>query len=191
MKRAGLVRQMTWLAMAIGVVTGWPGQPIVGPAAAAMYQWTTPDGVIGLTDDPGRIPEQYRATARPYQNPETQPPVKQRPAGAAGPDSSSVATNAAADVDQNGHDQAWWHERVQSLIDERTDLTSQRNALNQKYNQLHYFGRDTIGELNLQQTLYKQIADLTQEIDTINQQLTSGLPDEARQAGAPPGWLRN
>jgi hypothetical protein len=194
MKRAGLVRQMTWLAMVAGVLTGWPGQPAVGSAAAAMYQWTTPDGTIGLTDDPGRIPDQYRATAKPYQNPETRPSVKQPPAGATAPEaSSSVATNApaAADVDQNGHNRAWWRERIQSLTNERADLTSQRDALNQKYNQLHYFGRETIEERTLQQTLRKQLDDLTQGIDDINHQLTSGLPDEARQAGAPPGWLRN
>jgi len=190
MKRAGLLRRMAWLAMAGGLLAG----PAVSPAAAIMYQWTAPDGSIGLTDDPGRIPEQYRATAKPYQSPDM-PPASTPPSGAA-PESdapSSVATTApaTADVDNNGHDRAWWRDRVKTLTDQRADLTGQRNKLEEKFNQLYYFGTETIGELQLQQSLREQLDDLAGQISDIDQQLTSGLPDEARRAGAPPGWVRD
>jgi hypothetical protein len=170
---------------------------MVGPAAAAMYQWTTPDGVIGLTDDPGRIPDQYRSTAKPYQAPEIEPPLN-RPAAKTvtpAPSPSMTARESvappAAEVDQHGHDRAWWLARVQALTDQRAGLVDEQNTVEQKFNQLHYFGRETPEELSLQQTLRQELDDLTTRIAKIDQQLTSGLPDEARRAGAPPGWLRN
>jgi len=186
---------MAWVTMAAGLLTGLPGSPAVNPTAAATYQWTTPDGSIGLTDDPGRIPDQYRSTAKPYGGVEASPPQPPATAPPTKPHSSVATTTPAvssdANVDQNGHDQAWWQARVQALNDQRTDLTKQRSEIEQKFNQLHYFGRETIEELALQQKLRQQLDDLTSEINAINQQLTSSLPDEARRAGAPPGWLRN
>lgn len=196
MTRADVLRQMAWVTMAAGLLTGLPVAPAVGPTAAAMYQWTTPDGTIGLTDDPGRIPDQYRNTARPYGSPEESPPLKP-PATTTPPRApSSVATTSPAvspeaSVDQNGHDKAWWQARVQALTDQRADLIRQRSETEQKFNQLHYFGRETIEELALQKKLRQQLDDLTNEITTIDQQLTASLPDEARRAGAPSGWLRN
>jgi hypothetical protein len=42
-----------------------------------------------------------------------------------------------------------------------------------------------------QQTLRRRIKELDDQLVQIDRLLTDDLPDEARKAGAPPGWLRN
>jgi hypothetical protein len=176
------------------------------PVDAAMFQWTTPDGVIGITDDPGRIPEAYRSTAKPYQTPKGDGATLQR----FSPDASSPATAPpptaptdappgwtpptdappAGPVDQNGHDQAWWQEQVRSLKGERAGVQQERERVEQRLNKVFYFGRDTPQEQQEQAVLRKELETMDQDLARIDQRLTGGLPDEARQAGAPPGWLR-
>jgi hypothetical protein len=189
MKRAGLVRRLAWLA----IVTGWLACPAHG--AAAIYQWTTPDGVIGLTDDPGRIPDKYRATAKPYEPPDTaplsiQPAVEVNQPQPSPPTPADVETEPTMTVDQNGHDRAWWQARVQELKGQRADLVDQQEQTEKKVNEIQYFGRQTAGERQEQFQLNQQIDDLKKQIKAIDQQLTSGLADEARRAGAPQGWVR-
>jgi hypothetical protein len=157
------------------------------PVDAAMFQWTAPDGVIGMTDDPGRIPEAYRSTAKPYQTPKGDGSTLQR----FSPDASSSATAPpAGEVDQNGHDRAWWQERVRSLNGERAAVQQERERVEQRLNKVFYFGRDTPQEQQEQAVLRKELETMDQDLARIDQRLTGGLPDEARQAGAPPGWLR-
>jgi len=189
MKRVVLLQSMAWLVIAAGGLA-WPG---VG--AATFYEWTTPDGVIGLTDDPGRIPAQYRTTAKPYESPGVAP-YSIQPAANAGqpppsPPASEPDSSMTSAVDQNGHDRAWWQARVQELKSQRTDLISQQEQAQKKFNEIQYFGRQTYGELHEVELLREQIDDKTDQIKQIDQQLTSDLPNEARQAGAPLGWVRN
>jgi hypothetical protein len=189
-KRAGLLQRMAWLAIA----AGWLAWPALG--AAAVYQWTTPDGVIGLTDDPGRIPDKYRATAKPYESPGTAP-LSIQPAAKTGqsqpspPAPDAVTTAPMTTVDQNGHDRAWWQARVQQLKSQRVDLVDQQEKDKKRVNEIQYFGRQTAGERQEQFQLNQHIDDLKKQIDAIDQQLASGLANEARQAGAPLGWVRD
>lgn len=202
MKRAGLLQSTIWLInpvscavfWAVVWAAGWLAWPSVG--AATFYEWTTPDGVIGLTDDPGRIPEKYRKTAKPFDSSgnasySTQPAANAGQPQPSTPDGTSApATSTTSTVDQNGHDQAWWHARVQQLKSERADLVSQQEQDQKKFNEIQYFGRQTYGELHEQQILREKIDNMTGQIKQIDQQLTIGLPNEARQAGAPLGWVR-
>jgi hypothetical protein len=205
MNRAVLLPSLAWLdfkvfwavvwaaVWAVVWAAGWLAWP--GVAAATFYQWTTPDGVIGLTDDPGRIPAQYRTTAKAYESPGVAPYSIQPEANAgqpspSPPDSASDSSMTGA-VDQNGHDRAWWQARVQELKSQRTELVNQQEQAQKKFNEIQYFGRQTYGELHETQLLREQIDDMTGQIKEIDQQLTSDLPNEARQAGAPLGWVRN
>jgi len=194
-QRGGL--RLPWPVMAglaTGMAFGLMGGPVIGPATAVMYQWTTPEGVIGLTDDPGRIPEQYRATAKPYGNAAPAPAPKQTPTPTAKPQpipATAAPESPAPAVDNNGHGRDWWQARVQELRDQRADLVRQQAEAEKKFNEIHYFGRETYGELQLAQTLRQRADDLGKQIDAVDQQLTSGLANEARQAGAPVGWVRD
>ncbi|MEW6325588.1 MAG: DUF4124 domain-containing protein [Nitrospirota bacterium] len=156
------------------------------PAGAAVYQWTTPDGVIGLTDDPGRIPEQYRASAKPYRGPGSELSTVASPEA---PSTPAESAPPAEETDLFGHDEAWWKARVESLRAQRTKTQQEREAAEQKFNQLRYFGRETLEELQEQQMLQRHIDQLTEQLAKIDQQ-TRALSEEARKAGAPPGWLR-
>jgi len=193
MTRGDLPWRMVRLVIAALWATGWLMWPTVG--TATFYQWTTPDGEIGLTDDPGRIPPKYRATAKPYVSPgETPVSTVQPTAKSAQTQRSAPATGPAEStplLDHNGHDRAWWQARVHELKAQRAELVDQRKQVEKKSNEIQYFGRQTYGELNEVQKLRDQINDIGDQIKVIDQQLAHDLPNEARQAGAPPGWLRD
>ncbi len=163
------------------------GWLLVAPSGAAMYQWTMPDGSIGLTDDPGRIPEQYRASATPYRGPMSE--LTTTPAPSAAPPGSKTPAARAGETDQNGHNETWWRARTEALQEQRTTTLKERETTEQQINELHYFGRETVAELQEKQALRQHMAELTTQLTEIDRQ-TSDLSEEARKAGAPPGWLR-
>ena len=184
MNQAALPRSLLMLTVLLSATV---------PADAAMYQWTAPDGSIGLTDDPGRIPEPYRSTARPYHTPGSEftiaPPVSDAPPAL--PATPPAEETPAGEVDLNGHDRAWWEERIASVQVEQTALLEEREEAQEKLNQVQYLGNNTVKEMQEQQALQRRIKELDDQLAQIDRLLTDGLPDEARKAGAPPGWLRN
>lgn len=191
MKRAGLLQSMTWVAIAAG------GLALPSVGAATFYEWTTPDGSIGLTDDPGRIPEPYRKTAKPYDSPGVAPYSTQPSANAGQPQPTPSASDAGPAgpaiplLDKNGHNRDWWQARLHDLKNQRAELVERKNQAEKKSNEIQYFGRQTYGELNEVETLRQQIDEYGEQIKSIDQQLSTELPNEARQAGAPQGWVRD
>jgi len=156
--------------------------PSVG--AAVMYQWTTPDGVVGLTDDPGRIPERYRATATPHVESGTGLSMAPAPAQTA-----PATTGPSLDTDQNGHDQEWWQQRLDELNDQQASLQQQRTDLEQQLAQSLSLSMYTAADMEAQKEFRQQLDDVDHQISMLQAQ-RAALADEARQAGAPPGWLR-
>ena len=187
------MKQVAQLLILTGLFFLWPG---AHPAVSAVYQWTTPDGVLGLTDDPGRIPEAYRNTAKLYGGREETPKVE-RLGGSITPPSAQTPsegppseTSIRRNTDYQGHDREWWQARIQSLKAEQENIKKQRQVAEDRLNQLHYFGTDTLKELEEERILRNQIEELSQTLTALHQQLREDLPTEARKTGAPPGWLR-
>ncbi|HXZ24957.1 MAG TPA: hypothetical protein VEI24_01950 [Nitrospiria bacterium] len=181
-----------WVALWAAGWLMWPGV-----VSATFYEWTTPDGSVGLTDDPGRIPPKYRATAKPV-TPGDVPLSTVKPSANPVQSPSSPSDSGAGQsgssiphFDHNGHDKAWWQARVQELKDQRTELADQRKQLENKSNEVWYFGNQSAGARQEAYQLKQQADDLKNQIDNIDHQLSVDLPNEARLAGAPPGWLRD
>jgi hypothetical protein len=188
---ARLVIAFLWVTL---WAAGWLMTP--GVASATFYKWTTPDGSIGLTDDPGRIPPKYRATAKPVIPGDVpvstvKPSANPVQAPSSPSDSGGGQDATIPHVDHNGHDKAWWQARVQELKDQRAELVEQRKQAEKKSNEVQYFGRQTYGELHEVEQLRQEIDNIANQIKDIDQKLNTDLPNEARQAGAPPGWLRD
>ena len=164
-------------------------------ADATTYQWITPDGVVGLTNDPGRIPEQYRERATVYNG--TSKPPSREPAAEEGitvPQQTAVTTPAGPSIgeaDQHGHDRSWWQQQIREVKDQLTFIGNQRKTADEELNQLYYFGMETPEELQRQQFLREKIGEFDELLAKLERRLTEELPREARKAGALPGWLRD
>ncbi|HXC61526.1 MAG TPA: DUF4124 domain-containing protein [Nitrospiria bacterium] len=190
--------------------------------AGKIYRWMDENGVIGFTDDLSSLPEKYLKTATPYD--EAGPGERPTILEGMKPSQPSEELETPADVDNNGHDEAWWKNRIQELKTQRDVLLQEKERLQEEYNTryatwLNPFapGNKNIGEINKQinsgkpvdpklffglpvpqpeignnlEELKKQIVQADEELKDIEYDLSVGLPEEARKANAPPGWLRD
>lgn len=173
-------------------------------AAGGVYQWTDGKGVVHFTDDPGKIPKKFHDTVL-----ELRPPDKEKPKGIpseegieSGPPPESPPKPASASepersqvlpsepVDFHGHTRDWWRQRVQEWQNKKADaqanLTDARERLGHER-----FLNATTGNMERIQGISAEVSKYEAEVREAENMLTDGLPDEARKAQAPPGWLRD
>src|SRR5262245_40147314 len=84
------------LAFMVGLLVLWP--PL---ARATVYSWRGEGGVIMLSNDPGDVPEDQRASAQTY----TAKPAPRRPPEEAAPSYPTGAETAQLDAYQRGFEQ--------------------------------------------------------------------------------------
>ncbi len=152
-----------------------------------LYEWTDSNGGVHITDQPGSVPERYRSTVRQVKAPpeEETETIKQR----SFPD-SGLSDNGRNDSDGK---QAW-HQRMQEAKRHLADLEQQYQALDQKRNEvLGRWGGIASGHLEDSEEaarIEQEMIQVQQEISDTRNQVEVTIPDEARKAGIPPGWLR-
>jgi Domain of unknown function (DUF4124) len=155
---------------------------------AAVYRWQDEKGNVGFTDNPENIPDKYRDSATLFDG--TSLPTK--------PDentsqSTSPSTGSSEDlnaVDDNGHDEQWWRERIQELHHRKELLLAEKERLTNKINPLGNLGLGSIETNREAKEIKERLEQINSEIETIENDLNVLLPEEARKANAPPGWLR-
>lgn len=154
--------------------------------AGKVYEWIDDFGNVGFTDDPANIPVKYRKTA--IEEELEAPPLTQVRVSPEMPPPSQ-----APDTDDAGHDRTYWQGRVKVLRDRRADLQERKVEIVQDLETLNgrvENGIDTIKYLELRRQYLQELAKTKDDIKEIDRQLNDVLPEEARKANAPPGWLR-
>jgi hypothetical protein len=155
---------------------------------AAIYQWTDEKGNIAFTDDPNSIPEKYRDNATKMDDPKVPQKPKTDTSPAAPP--AMNPTNDTPDLDDEGHDEQWWRTRMQDLRHRKESLLSEKKGLMGRVSSLGRLGLGNIEENDQAKEMEIRIQEIDSEINKIDNELTVIIPDEARKANAPPGWLR-
>lgn len=179
----------------------------VAIAAGGVYQWTDGKGVVHFTDDPGKIPKKFHHTVLELRPPEKENGPKTAPSeneeegdqseSASRPESPSQSESSVKSppvpseaVDGQGHTREWWRERVQEWEKRRTD--AQANLADAQARLGHErFLNATTGNMERIQDISAEVSKYEAEVREAEDMLTDGLPDEARKAQAPPGWLRD
>jgi hypothetical protein len=160
-----------------------------------LYQWTDGQGNIGVADDLTKVPPQYRAGAKRMQQPG---------AADAGPDSremrqqapaeEQVDSGSAADADeikkaewqQRVHDAKRRAEAAESRLSDlerrKSELTAQWGGAGSALPPQHVL--DEIAKIEADK------AQARRDVDKANEEVNVTIPDQARKAGIPPGWLR-
>ena len=130
---------------------------------------------------------------------EAAPPVK--PSGKnkpAGP--PAIPEEAYAPTDDNGHDELWWRDRAGDWRKRRDEAMVRYKKAEVQWNEyngiLQNVDPKTVSQFEI--TKYQDLMgagrvgmdNAQAEIDEADRMLNDVLPEEARRAGAPPGWLR-
>ena len=102
-------------------------------------------------------------------------------------------------TDNNGHTEKWWRSRIDKLKKDRAFAEKRYKEAEAEWNQ--YVGiisnlgpsaaqYDIIKYQDLRGAARVKMDQAQADMDDIDHQLNESLPEEARKAGAPPGWVR-
>jgi len=182
------------IALAAVVLCGTIG---FGSAAAqgngSLYEWTDDRGVVNVTDDLSKVPDKYRSGRRSWAHLGPARPVRERshrrrrlplkqfpgPAGLSDEDRKAQWQRRMRDAKQQ---LAAAEDRYRQLSQRKSDMASQWGSA---------------GAALPPQDVLDQIAQIDRDLEKAKSDINDAknmvevtIPDEARKAGIPPGWLR-
>jgi len=160
-----------------------------------LYQWTDGQGNVGVADDLTKVPQQYRAKAKRMQQPGAADP---------GQDSRDMRQQAAQEerqdigspADDDDIKKAEWQQRVHEAKRRAEAAQGRLSDLERRKAELMTQWGGAGAALPPQHVLdeiAKIEADKVQarrDVDKANEEVNVTIPDQARKAGIPPGWLR-
>jgi len=158
-----------------------------------IYQWNDDRGIVHITDNLQNVPQKYRSRATQLM----QPDADKGSAGGQAQQGWRASDRESGDAAANEElKKAEWQQR---MIDAKLKL----QYAEEKYGQLENRKRELQSQwgsagaaLPTQEAMdeMKQVAaDLASakvEVDKARDLIKNVIPDEARRAGIPPGWLR-
>lgn len=103
---------------------------MAAPVCADTYQWTDSKGVVHFTDNPDKIPRQYRKKVRKRPSVKSETPVSVSPA-APKVEGRKEVTKSAPQL-YGGHDENWWRTTTGNLRQELAKLTEELPAKRDK-----------------------------------------------------------
>lgn len=182
------------IALAAVVLLGTGG---FGSAAAqgngSLYEWTDDRGVVNVTDDLSKVPDKYRSKAkkigRSGAGPGAQEKVSPQPKTA-----PQEFPGAAEQSDEARKRQ--WQLRMRDAKQRLADAEGHYRQLNQSKSDLAAQWGSSGAALPPQDVLDemaridRDIEAARKNIDDARNMVEVTIPDEARKAGIPPGWLR-
>jgi hypothetical protein len=192
----GLGRPLVMLSFRIAI---WLSVLWAGFAWAQLYKWTDAQGTVHLTDNPSRVPPEYRS--RVVVEPATAPtspatPSNEATATPADPAAPGEPPSSAPQLDRLGRGFDYWRTRAQQWSTRLQQATQERDRLIPLYRYTRQLANSTRdvwdrGRLEAETTrLEKAIAAVEAQINEAETMLQTTLPLEARQLGADPDWLK-
>jgi hypothetical protein len=153
-----------------------------GHARAEFYRWTDRDGREFYTNEKGKIPPEYRDSARPVEVHEERVSVGGTPAGPA--DRTAVIKTHK---DRNGRGEEYWRKRADTL---RRQIREQETAYDRVVKQQQEEERSGRMSEKSKKKYRASLEKKQEKLAGLRHELEVELPDEARKADALPGWLR-
>lgn len=176
-------------ALAFAAATAAPGQDAAQEQKKAyLYQWTDEKGIVHITDNATKIPPRYRSQAQKIEVVEEKETSEQQY------DRSAPLETGTADEAEEEIRKAEWQDRVRDWKQRQADAEKRYQQLERERNEL--FGRwggpayaPVEAKLRAEQ-LDRDMQAAQKQIDEARNMITVVIPEEARKAGIPPGWLR-
>jgi len=153
-----------------------------------IYQWTDDKGVLHITDGLGKVPEQYRDKATKLEQPQEEQGRPGLPKGRVPP------YRGFSDADAIEEDnKVEWQQRMKEARSQLADVEKRYQELEAK--RLEALGKGGIATGHREgpmeaERIEQEMQALKSELDAAREQVEVVIPEEARKAGVPPGWLR-
>jgi hypothetical protein len=168
------------------VTTGVAFTQADGQQSGILYQWVDDQGNVHATDRPSDIPEKYRSR------------VKKIGSGSGGQEPVIIEQQAEpepSEREENAqNDKAMWQQKIRDWKDRLADAETRYRSLEQERNGLFAaWGSPAVAPLAARQRaeqIDQQMQEVQQEIVKAKDMINNVIPEQARKAGIPPGWLR-
>jgi ElaB/YqjD/DUF883 family membrane-anchored ribosome-binding protein len=150
-----------------------------------LYEWTDNKGTLHITDALGKVPEQYRSQMRKREVPKGESPVSQ---------AGRVAPSPGFESSQDDLGKAQWQSRLRDWKQRRENAEKRLEGLERERNELfRAWGSAALAPIENRmkaEKIEQQMKDVQNEIERAKNMIEAVIPEEARKAGVPPGWLR-
>ena|ERR1700690_1383401 len=154
-----------------------------------LYQWTDAKGVVHIADGLDKVPKKYRDTAVKL----GQPNKEDADQGQQVHQESGHPSGADAD-DADAVEKAAWQQRMTDARQRLANSEKHYRELVQRRNELlQGWGGPASGQLAERieaDKVEQEMKEVQKEIDQARNDLDVVIPEIARKAGVPSGWLR-
>jgi len=171
-----------------------------GPAVQAaddlryLYQWKDDQGIVNVTDSLDKVPPKYRPKATQLLQPGAGKDEQRREDTREGEQPQDL--NAGAALDQDEIKKAEWQQRMHDAKRRLADAEERYSQIVQRRNELaSQWGssgaalppQNVLDEMN---RLDGEMARAKSDAEKARNEVDVTIPDAARRADIPPGWLR-
>ncbi len=154
-------------------------------ARAEFYRWVDKEGKEFFTNEPLKIPPEYRSSATKVEPDESRVSVgSQQHAG-------KTRIASSEHKDKYGRGEGYWRKRSADLRAKLRDQETRRDLVVKQLKELDQKPERLSGKSKKARTgLEKKKTKLETDIAKTRRTLEVDLPEEARKADAYPGWIR-
>ncbi len=153
-----------------------------------LYQWTDDKGVVHITDGLGKVPKKYRDKAKKLETTKKE--------GIDAEQQLQQETMPPAYSEEEGIEEdrkAEWQQRMKLAKQKLADAEKRYRYLEQqRIDVLGQGGVYAVPEVKMEVVRIEQeMKKVQKEIDDARNEIEVVVPEAARKAGIPPGWLRD
>ena len=154
-----------------------------------LYEWRDSKGGVHITDNLGGVPEQYRTKSRKIDITKGEEVGSEQQVQGTTGSPSGVATK-----EQEAASKAAWQQRIRDWKARLADAQKRYQDLDQKrLEALAKWGGPASGHLEGRleaDSIARDMEEVQRDINEAKDMVENVIPEEARRAGVPPGWLR-
>lgn len=159
------------------------------PEKRILYEWVDREGIVHLTDRLDKVPQEFRSKAKISE----QAPAEEQEGSGRQPSISPLSGTPSAGNEESLRNA--WQQRMASARNRRAAAEVKYRQLIQERDRLQeQWGHGLYGytpEVSRQlEKLDIQIEQTKRDADEAARNVEVTIPEEARKAGIPPGWLR-
>ncbi len=156
----------------------------------SLYEWKDDTGAVHITDNLGSVPEKYRETVKKT----TGRPGTESKGAEQGTKINPAAPSEKSAGENDEAKKAEWRQRLVDWKGRMADAEKRYQKLNEERTQLlsGWNTRAYVPPENMARVeqIEKEMETTKKAIDDARNMINVVIPEEARKAGIPPGWLR-
>lgn len=155
-------------------------------AHADFYRWVDKDGKEFFTNEPEKVPQEYRSSVQTIKPDESRVSVGDKPVAAGKPRGLY-----GEHKDKNGRGEEYWRNQAANLRLKLRDQQDEYNLVLKELNDQDQRPEKLTGKKKKShQSLERKKQKLEKDIAGTRRRLEVDLPEQARRADAYPGWVR-